>query len=123
MTDLSATIDAHLAAYCDPDASRRVNAVERTWADNGRLVDPPFEGSGPDEIGAMADAVLAHYPGHTFRRITAVDEHHEFARYGWELTGPDGVASVTGTDFVQLDADGRLLCIVGFFGDLPAGEN
>jgi hypothetical protein len=69
----------------------------------------------------MTDAVLAHYPDHTFTRTTAVDAHHTFARYGWALNGPDGTAAVTGTDFVEVDASGRLTRIVGFFGDpVPA---
>ena len=68
----------------------------------------------------MVDVVLTHYAGHTFRRTTAVDTHHDRARYGWELVAGDGTVAVSGTDFVELDADGKLARIVGFFGDLAA---
>lgn len=115
--DLTEVIDAHLAAYCDPDAARRQATVARVWANDGHLLDPPFDGRGPAEIAAMTDAVLAHYPDHTFARTTAVDAHHAFARYGWALTAPDGAAAVTGTDFVEVDPTGRITRIVGFFGD------
>lgn len=122
MADLTATIDAHLAAYCDPEPARRTDTVARAWAADGQLIDPPFEGEGRAGIAAMTDGVLSHYPEHTFRRVTAVDEHHGYARYGWELVGPDGTPAVAGTDFVQIDDGGRLARIVGFFGDLaPAG--
>ena len=56
----------------------------------------------------MVDVVLTHYAGHTFRRTTEVDAHHAFARYGWELVGPDGTVAVAGTDIVETDDDGRL---------------
>jgi hypothetical protein len=68
----------------------------------------------------MVDAVLTHYPNHSFRRTTAVDAHHEYARYAWELVAEDGTVAVGGTDFLTVDADGKLATIAGFFGDLTA---
>jgi hypothetical protein len=111
-------VDAHLAAYCEPDAARRAARVAASWDPQGRLVDPPMEATGHDAIAALTDVVLQHYPAHTFRRTTAVDQHHEFARYGWELVAPDGTVAVNGVDVVRVGADGRLAGIVGFFGDL-----
>lgn len=122
MTDIIATIDAHLAAYCEPDASRRTDSITRAWAADGHLIDPPFEGQGREGIGAMTDGVLNTYPDHVFPRVTTVDEHHGYARYGWELVGPDGNPAVTGTDFAQIGDDGRLVRIVGFFGDPVSAE-
>ena len=117
-TDTTALVDTHLAAYCEPDATRRAELIAQVWATDGTLLDPPFDGTGHDGIAAMADTVLEHYAGHTFERTTAVDEHHGFARYGWALVAPDGTAAVTGTDVVELAADGTIARIVGFFGDL-----
>lgn len=116
--DLTGTIDAHLAAYCDPDAGTRAATIARIWAPDGALVDPPLEGAGHEVLSALTDAVLTHYPSHTFRRTSAVDAHHRFARYTWELVAPDGTVAVLGTDVVETDADGRLLRIIGFFGEL-----
>lgn len=116
--DLTHVIDTHLDAYAEPDAERRQALVAEVWRTDGRLIDPPFDGTGHDEIAAMTDAVLAHYPGHTFTRTTAIDEHHGVARYGWALVGPDGEPAVTGTDVVDLDDDGRIARVLGFFGDL-----
>jgi len=116
--DLQRVLDLHLAAYCEPDTTGRAGLVAEAWSDTGALVDPPFEGTGHEAIAAMADGVLAHYPGHTFRRTTAIDAHHTFARYGWQLVAPDGSVAVAGTDVVELAGDGRIARIVGFFGDL-----
>jgi hypothetical protein len=122
MSDLASIIDTHLAGYCEPDPEVRAALLAKAWVPDGELIDPPFEGRGRDEIAAMVDVVLTHYAGHTFKRTTAVDIHHDRARYGWELVAGDGTVAVAGTDFVELDGDGKLARIVGFFGDLaPAG--
>jgi len=120
--ELDHVVDTHLAAYCDPDPVRRAERIASVWADGGELLDPPLEGRGRDEIAALTDAVLAHYPGHRFERTTVVDEHHGWARYGWTLRDPAGAAVLTGTDVVRLDAEGRLCQVVGFFGDLAPVE-
>ena len=116
---LSVAVDTHLKAYCEPDPATRAELLAAVWAPTGALFDPPFEGEGLDAIAAMTDVVLTHYAGHTFHWTTDVDAHHTFARYGWELVAPDGTAAVTGTDIVEIDAEGRLTRIVGFFGPLP----
>lgn len=82
------------------------------------LVDVPTPKSyGRDGIGAAPDAVQAQFPGHTFRRTTAVDEHHGVARYGWALLSPDGTPVLTALDVADLTEDGRLRRVVGFCGD------
>ncbi|AMO23713.1 hypothetical protein GCM10027034_36730 [Ramlibacter solisilvae] len=117
---LERTIDRHLAALCDPDPGRRSDAVRAVWNADGRLVDPPQEGRGHQGIADQAAIVLTHFPAHRLERTTTIDSHHGFLRYGWRLLAPDGMPAAEGVDFAQLDVDGRLLQIVGFFGTQPA---
>jgi len=117
-TTIVDTIDMHLQAYAMADPDRRGELVAAAWNADGELLDPPLEGRGRAEISALADVVLTHYVRHRFVRTTAVDAHHGFARYGWELTGPDGTVAVSGIDVVQFDDEGKRLRIVGFFGPL-----
>lgn len=112
-------VDAHLAAYCEPDAAARRQAIGRLWNQRGRLVDPPFESSGHDGIAQQAGLLVSQFPGHRFQRTTAVDEHHGFVRYGWKLVNDAGVAAAEGIDILELDADGRIGKVVGFFGAQP----
>ena len=120
MNDLSAVVDAWLEAYAEEDVERRMKLIEQAWSPDGRLVDPPLEGEGYTGLSDAADLVNTHYAGHTFRRISGIDTHHEFVRYGWELVGPDGNAVIAGIDVGELADDGRLRRVTGFFGDLPA---
>lgn len=105
------------------DVDRRTALIAGAWNSEGELLDPPLEGRGHAEIGALADVVLTHYAGHRFVRTTAVDSHHGFARYGWELAGPDGSVAVSGIDVAQFDHAGKLLRIVGFFGPLESATS
>ncbi len=58
-------------------------------------------------------------PGHSLSRTTAIDAHHDHARFGWAVTGPDGTVALAGIDVVTV-ADGRLRAAIGFFGDTSA---
>jgi hypothetical protein len=120
---LTHTIDTHLRAYCEPDPTLRRQLVEQVWAPEGALLDPPIDGVGHDGIVAMVDAVLAHYPGHAFRRTTTVDTHHDVARYGWELVTPAGEVVLAGIDVADVDGAGRLTRVVGFFGEAAGRDD
>lgn len=120
MNDLDHVIDHYLAAYGEPDPARRGAAVQRAWAADAQLIDPPLAAEGHAQIAAQTDALLAQFPGHRFRRASPVDSHHGYARYAWQLLDRGGQVALEGTDFVQLDDDGRLRRVVGFFGPLAA---
>ncbi len=122
-TDLTHLVDGHLAAYGEPDPARRGEMIAAVWAASGRLVDPPATGDGHAGISALADAVQRQFPGHRFRRTSAVDGHNDVLRYAWELVGPDGAVALAGMDVGQVGEDGRLTRIAGFFGDLPVAAD
>ena len=72
---------------------------------------------------AQADALLAQFPQHRFRRSSGIDSHHGFARYAWQLLDRAGTVVLEGQDFAQLDSAGRLAQVAGFFGALPPHES
>ena len=122
INDVTDTIDNYLSAWNERDAGRRAELIRRAWAPDGRLIDPPLTAMGYDGISEMAGAMHEHYAGHDFRRASAVDEHHEHLRFAWELVAPDGAVALAGIDVGELAADGRLLRVTGFFGELaPLG--
>jgi SnoaL-like domain len=120
MSDVTGTVDTYLSAWNERDPMRRARLVAEAWVPDGRLTDPPRAAEGHAGIMEMAAAMHSHYPGHSFRRTTAVDAHHEYLRFGWELVGPDGAVTVAGIDVGELAPDGRLRRIAGFFGELEA---
>ncbi len=119
MTTISTTIDTLFAMWNEENPDRRAKLVAAVWADDGQLVDPPLDGSGHAGINDMVAAVQGQFPGHRFRRTTAIDAHHDTLRYGWELVEPDGTVVAVGLDVGQVADDGRLRRVNGFLGPLP----
>lgn len=122
-TDLAQLVDGHLAALSEPDEAVRLATLRDLWSDAGQMADPPITGEGPDGIAAIGAALQQQFPGHAFRRTTAVDAHHGFLRYGWDLVDPGGAAVLSGTDVGVVGEEGRLARIVGFFGPLAERED
>jgi len=119
LSDLVTTVDTYLAAWTEPDAGRRRAMVADVWEADGRLVDPPLAAVGVDGISDLFAALQGQFPGHTFRRASGVDSHHDQFRFAWELVAPDGDVALAGLDVGETAPDGRIRRITGFFGDVP----
>ena len=122
MTDLAVTVDTYLEGWNETQPDRRAELIDRAWAVDGRLIDPPIDASGRSEISDMAESLHAQFPDHQFRRSSPIDEHHGHFRFAWELVSADGTVALSGLDVGELSADGRIARITGFFGELPSEQ-
>jgi hypothetical protein len=120
MSDLTATIETYLAAWNETDANRRAELIEQVWAQDGQLIDPPLAAQGHQGISDLVAALHTQFPGHRFRRASGIDSHHDQLRVAWELVAPDGQVALAGLDVGEVDGQGRLRRITGFFGPIPA---
>ncbi len=113
---ISEVVDGYFAMWNETDPERRHAVTAATWARDARYIDPMFAADGYEAMDAMVAAVHTQFPGHRFRLIGAIDAHHDRARWGWELAGPDGGPPVAvGIDVAALAPDGRLREVTGFF--------
>lgn len=117
LTTIEATIERYLDAYSDPDENTRRAKIDEVFTADATLADPPFIATGAEELSRAFGAVLAQFPGHTFRRSSAIDAHNDVARYSWEMISADGSVAIAGSDFVVFDPDGRIGRVAGFFGE------
>lgn len=118
MTNLTDLIDRYIAAWNETDAERRRALIAQTWTEAGSYVDPMLQGDGRAGIDAMVQGVQERFPGHRFRRTSAVDAHHDRVRFTWALEPEGGPAVVDGTDFGIVAGD-RLQSVTGFFDRVP----
>lgn len=117
-TATTTIVDAYFAMWNEDDPTARAALIEQAWAADGTYRDPLLAADGHAALSEMVETVHQHYPGQRFTRLTAVDEHNGFARFGWHLAGDDGTVTVGGIDVAELTDDGKLQRVVGFFGDL-----
>jgi hypothetical protein len=115
----TALIDRYFDAWNETDAPRRQQLIAATWASDAAYADPLLSGAGHDGIDAMIRAVHERFPRHSFRRTTEVDGFANRLRFSWELTTPDGISIVKGSDFGVVDANGRLQSVTGFLDAAP----
>ncbi|HEY8596803.1 MAG TPA: nuclear transport factor 2 family protein [Thermomicrobiales bacterium] len=109
-------VEDYFAMWNETDSERRRAIIGATWDTVAEYVDPLFSASGYEALDAMVIAVHERFPGYRFALTEAIDAHHDRARWGWALAGPDGAPPVaTGVDFAALAADGRLRSVTGFF--------
>lgn len=115
---MESLIDAYCAAWSEADAGRRAAMLGEVWAESGTYTDPRVHTTGIAELVAFIGSVLAGRPGARVIRTSNVDAHHGLARFLWRVVRADGTTQAEGIDFAEIDEDGRLLRIVGFFGPL-----
>lgn len=111
-------VDAYIAMWNEEDPARRAELIEQAWAEGATYRDPLLAADGYDGLSAMVETVHQHYPGQRFARLTGLDQHNGFARFGWHLAAADGAVTVAGIDVAEVAPDGRIRRITGFFGDL-----
>ncbi len=120
MSDFTQLAEKYIAMWNETDPSARRVLINEIWSEDGRYVDPLAAVAGHDEIDAVVAGAQAQFPGMTFRLASAVDAHHDQARFTWEL-GPEGAgALVVGFDVAQRNGDGRLALVLGFLDKVPA---
>ena len=109
----------YVAAWNEPDAATRLKILERCWAGDGAYVDPNVELRGRSALCEHISKVQAGRPGARLEMMSGVELHHHVVRFLWRLVRADGRAGETSLDVGEVDADGRLTKIVGFFGEPP----
>ncbi|HCB07644.1 MAG TPA: nuclear transport factor 2 family protein [Nocardioides sp.] len=113
---LDDVIDTYARAWSDPDPAVRRQRLAEVWADGATYADPTADAVGAEQLAAHIDDVQAGYPG-AIERTSAVDAHHDVARFTWRYVLADGSVLVDGLDVVTL-TEGRIASITGFFGPL-----
>lgn len=114
-----ASVLDYVAAWNEPNEATRLQILTRCWAEDAGYVDPNVELRGPTALCAHISKVQAARPGARIEMMSGVDVHHNVVRFLWRLVHADGGFGDTSIDFGEVDAAGKLIGIVGFFGDVP----
>jgi len=117
MSDLN---ERYLACWNETDPAARRAMIDQLWARDATYTDPMADVRGRDQIDATIAAVQQQFPGSVFTPGTAVDSHHNRARFTWGL-GPRGSAPIVeGFDVLILDDSGQIAAVHGFLDKVPA---
>ena len=115
------SLEHMLAAWNERDPGQIRAHLEKALAPNVEFIDPSIETHGIDEFEANVRQVQARIPGAVYSLTSGVDSHHRLHRYSWEISR-NGEVIIPGFDVTEVDEDGKVLRVLGFFGPLPDGN-
>jgi hypothetical protein len=110
-------VTQYVDAWNETDAAVRKILLDQCWADEGVYIDPTVELAGRDQLLHHIAKVQSARPGARLEFMSDIDVHHNVVRFLWRLVRADGTTGDTSIDFGEIGPDGRLIKIVGFFGD------
>lgn len=113
--ELAARLDGWFAAWAEPDADARTQALAALCSPDVIMRDDFAALSGVAELSAHITAVHRHMPGHALERDGAPRHCQGTALVAWLSRGPDGVVRARGDNVVDLAPDGRIARVVGLW--------
>ena len=116
--DVTATVDAYVAAWNELDADRRAALLDKVFSEGGTYRDPASSISGRPALVEHIAAYQRRFTGTSMKRVSRVDAYDDVLRFGWAVVRDDETISVQGVDFVSIAHDGKIVSVTGFFGTL-----
>jgi hypothetical protein len=116
--EVSELIALYTRAWSEPDYALRQKLLEQIWAEDGTYTDPTAHVAGRKALVDHIGAFFEQFPGAYFVVTSGIDSHHGKFRFTWRMVLADGKVFGEGIDFGELNSDGKLHRIVGFFGPL-----
>lgn len=121
VTTAREAVHAYVGAWNQPDEAARRRLLERSCSDDVSYTDPSVHLVGRAALVGHARRFAERWPGAEIVVTGPIDEHHQrWIRFRWRVVGAGGAPLRQGVDFAELDGDGRLRRVVGFFDLDPA---
>lgn len=111
-------------AWGEPDAAKRAEYLAEAWAKDGQYKDPSVATvTGAEALSQHIAGFLQQYPGAKLTMTSKTNSYGGTFRADWLLDFGDGkTPPLEGFDFGELNSEGRIVKIAGFFGPLPQEE-
>ncbi|MEL7043317.1 MAG: hypothetical protein AAGL90_17495 [Pseudomonadota bacterium] len=123
MDHIIENLDRMCGVWNTEDADEQVALTKASMEHNVHFVDPKYNIIGHDPFLAMVKATQAQVPGAVYARASKVDFQNNFCRFHWSIH-LDGKLVLAGFDVVEVTDQGKILKVIGFFGELePFGSD
>ncbi|MEY7972150.1 nuclear transport factor 2 family protein [Saccharomonospora xinjiangensis] len=119
MSDTNELVRRYIAAWNETDPTARQAVLTEAVTDDVEYTDPLVSVRGKEGLDATIAAVKAQFAGMVLSLGSAVDAHHDIARFTWHLGPEGGDPVVSGFDAVVIDG-GRISRVLGFLDTVPA---
>lgn len=112
-------LDRMLAAWNTANETEIRALTEAALEHNVHFVDPNHNIMGREAFVSMVLAVQKQIPGAVYSRASQIDAQNNHCRYYWAIH-LNGDLLVSGFDVTEVNDAGRIVKVIGFFGELEA---
>lgn len=110
-------LDQMLSVWNTTDTAEQATLVESALEHNVHFVDPKNNIIGRSAFLDMVSVVQAEIPNARYSPASEIDVQNNFCRYHWAIHVQDKLL-VRGFDTVEVNDAGKILKVIGFFGEL-----
>lgn len=122
MSEYPESLDKMLAIWNAKDADGIRLLTYEALETNVHFVDPNHNIMGREAFMDMVEQVQQTIPGAVYSRTSAVDVQHNHCRYHWAIHMGEKPVMV-GFDVTEFNDTGKIVKVIGFFGELKKGAN
>ena len=120
MTQTPEVLEQMMAMWNETDLTRIETHVGEIFSEDVVFIDPSNSIVGRQAFVEMVEKFRTTFADAICSRASGVDSHHGLHRYHWEIHRGDDLL-VSGFDVTEVNADGRVSRVEGFFGPIPTG--
>ncbi|GAA6155082.1 hypothetical protein NBRC116588_05550 [Pyruvatibacter sp. HU-CL02332] len=118
MSKLPLSLDSMLAAWNESDPSRIRGHLDAALSPDVVFADPDNYVVGIDAFEAMVHKFRADIESPKAERTSGFNVHNNRYRYNWLVSSGD-TPLMPGMDVTEVDDNGKVVRVDGFFGDIP----
>ncbi len=118
MSGYQEKLDQMLAVWNTTDEAEKAALVDSALEHNVHFVDPNHNIIGRKPFLDMVNLVQSQVPGAAYSRASEVDVQNNFCRYHWAIHQNNELL-LAGFDVTEVNDAGKIVKVIGFFGELP----
>ena len=119
MADAQTLVQRYIETWNETNPDRRRALIAEIFTDDAGYTDPLAAVRGHEAIDQLVAAAQSQFAGLQFSLGSAVDAHHEQARFAWHLGAPGAAAPLAIGFDVAIMGNGRLREVYGFLDKTP----
>jgi hypothetical protein len=121
MTQYEENLDRMFAIWNTTDEVKQAAFAKDALEHNVHFVDSNHNIIGGDAFLKMVRTTKQQAPKASFTRARTIGFQNNFCRYHWAIHN-DGTLFMTGFDVVEVNDAGKIVKVIGFFGELEREE-
>jgi len=110
-----AIIQSYMNLWEEASYDKRSEQIKLIWAENGTYEDAAAKTKGTKELNDMIEKFRSDFPNTmvSFKPVLTFRNYHTWS---WTFINQEKNLNLDGRDYVELNADGKIVKLVGFWG-------